>query len=167
MCRRKSNGRRSHSQPPVLHPFDFARGRYPLRRYFTDLEDSVTWLESVRERWQRNNILHHIPLVGVNRDSFRMSWQAQSDERSKSTVQVSAKNGWSAERRAKLAAAKQASNAHHPVVSAKQKQAVKPCATTSQILGVSMPPMPGNNITDALVNGSTAATSASRDSSHK
>src|ERR1022692_4625604 len=26
ICRRKSNGRRSRSKPPVLHPFDFARG---------------------------------------------------------------------------------------------------------------------------------------------
>jgi hypothetical protein len=25
--RRKSTGRRSHSKPPVLHPFDFALGR--------------------------------------------------------------------------------------------------------------------------------------------
>src|SRR5271154_6928130 len=24
ICRRKSNGRRSHSKPPILHPFDFA-----------------------------------------------------------------------------------------------------------------------------------------------
>jgi len=27
ICRRKSTGRRSHSQPPVLHPFDFALGK--------------------------------------------------------------------------------------------------------------------------------------------
>ncbi|MGD0905869.1 MAG: hypothetical protein ABR924_23505, partial [Terracidiphilus sp.] len=26
ICRRKSTGRRSHSKPPVLHPFDFALG---------------------------------------------------------------------------------------------------------------------------------------------
>ena len=27
ICRRKSTGRRSHSKPPILHPFDFARGK--------------------------------------------------------------------------------------------------------------------------------------------
>jgi hypothetical protein len=27
ICRRKSTGRRSHSKPPALHPFGFARGR--------------------------------------------------------------------------------------------------------------------------------------------
>ncbi len=28
ICRRKSTGRRSHSKPPSLHPFDFARGNH-------------------------------------------------------------------------------------------------------------------------------------------
>jgi hypothetical protein len=140
---------------------------YPVRRYFTNYKDSVVWLELVRERWQQNIILHNIPLGGVSRDSFRMPWQAQSDERGKATVLVPAKNGWSAERRARLSAAKEARNAHHSVDPSKQKQGLKPRATTSQVLGVNMLPMPGNKIKDAFLNGSTAAVSQSSESSQK
>jgi hypothetical protein len=48
ICRIKSKGRRSHSKPPVLHPFDFA----------ADMLNSLHWIFDFPAGWARRNQVH-------------------------------------------------------------------------------------------------------------
>lgn len=143
----------------------------PIRRYFTDLRGAVTWLETIRERWQANTLQGNVPLGGVHRDSFRMTWQSR-DGRSRKTRHLSSEtasttfrsttgsNAWTPKRRAHQSATLRRKRAFHSVNQLQQQKLPRGRATTSQILaGAYIPaaPMPGNNIDTAAASGSTSA----------
>ena len=148
---------------------------HPIRRFFATLEEAVTWLETVRERAEGSNLNGNVPLGGVRRSEFSMSWQGKKNPGGSNVCQslsssssaptpIPPSNGWTAERRAKMAAKQKAKRAYHSVDSAKQKR-MRQRATTAEILAGAFLPdvpcngMPGNNVGTALESGSTAATS--------
>jgi hypothetical protein len=139
---------------------------FPIRRYFPDQKGAVTWLETVRERWQAGTIRHKIPLGGVSREEFRMVWQNETCGAGSGHFTATSagrkgsrrSKGCRAEQHAEAAAKKRAKGAYHSVDPLKQKACVKGRADTAQILAGAYVPMPGNNVDTAAANGSTAAT---------
>jgi hypothetical protein len=138
----------------------------PIRRFFADLPEAVTWLEVVRDRWLAGSLKSNLPLGGASRNEFRMAWQGQTngsgDGRQKPAPAIPAgmqnnprQSPWTAERRAKLSATLRDKKAYHSVQPLKKR--TRPCATKAQILAGVYIPMPGNNVATALNAGSTAA----------
>jgi len=141
---------------------------HPIRRFFADLNGAVTWLEVAGDRWLAGKLQNNLPMGGVSRGEFRMPWQSHTtrsgDGRQNHAPKVPArkqnsprKSPWTADRRAKLADTLKDKKAYHSVQPLQQKQRVRSCATTAQILGAVYLPMPGNNLATAINDGSTAA----------
>lgn len=131
----------------------------PIRRYFVDLPGAVTWLESVRDRWERKTLLYNIPLGGVSRLEFRMPWETQADRPTRADrarAKLSAKR---AESNAKVADTNRVKKGFHSVDPRRQSHQVRARATTTQVLAGAFIPMPGNNVGTAATAGGTAASS--------
>jgi hypothetical protein len=132
----------------------------PARRFFRNLREAVTWLELIRVRRQAGILRHNIPRGGVRRDQFQMPWEKKKELATTPPAELEPKQpqvkGWPTERHAKHAAAAKSKRAYRSVNPFLKGGAVRPKATTEQILGA--PAMPGNNLTTASLTGSTAAT---------
>ena len=115
----------------------------PIRRFFSDRRSAITWLELVRDRRQRNNLRGNIPMVGVSRDGFSMSWEAArpqpspGDERLRTFAapdegQPIRPNG---EGSSASAAGTWNLGSRRSGASSRRDERVRSCATSNQILG--------------------------------